>query len=89
MRIIPSPVDLINAVSKAISKIRLKEVHPVTFHDEVKQMYSWVNVAERTEKVWFVSSPGSVLIVFTSISPPVCLDSARSTISSLTWKPHR
>lgn len=47
----PEEDDLINAVGRAIEMIRLKEVIPIKFHDEIKEMYSWVNVAERTEKV--------------------------------------
>jgi phosphatidylinositol glycan class A protein len=41
----------------AIRKIRRKEVAPARFHDDVKQYYSWVNVAERTEKVYDVIYP--------------------------------
>ncbi|CAG8443867.1 10284_t:CDS:10 [Ambispora gerdemannii] len=48
----PEEDDLVNAVSKAIKMIRLKEVVPTKFHDEIKEMYSWVNVACRTEKVY-------------------------------------
>jgi len=47
----PEEDDLVNAVARAIEMIRLKEVIPIKFHDEIKEMYSWVNVAERTEKV--------------------------------------
>lgn len=32
--------------------IQRKEVQPAKFNDELKEMYSWVNVAERTEKVY-------------------------------------
>ncbi|CAG8583791.1 18997_t:CDS:2 [Rhizophagus irregularis] len=48
----PEEDDLVNAVGRAIEMIRLKEVIPIKFHDEIKEMYSWVNVAERTEKVY-------------------------------------
>jgi len=44
--------DLVKSVANAISMIKLKKVIPAKFHDEIKEMYSWVNVAERTEKVW-------------------------------------
>ncbi|CAJ0746065.1 17275_t:CDS:2, partial [Entrophospora sp. SA101] len=47
----PEEEDLVNVVIKAIEMIRLKEVNPIKFHDEIKEMYSWVNIAERTEKV--------------------------------------
>ncbi|CAG8666310.1 3985_t:CDS:2 [Gigaspora margarita] len=48
----PEEEDLVNAVLKAIKMIRLKEAVPTKFHDEIKEMYSWSNVAERTEKVY-------------------------------------
>nr|CAG8543168.1 12635_t:CDS:10 [Entrophospora candida] len=48
----PEEEDLVNVVIKAIEMIRLKEVNPIKFHDEIKEMYSWVNIAERTEKVY-------------------------------------
>lgn len=31
--------------------IRYEEVDPSRFNDELKDMYSWSNVAERTERV--------------------------------------
>lgn len=43
--------DLVIAVSKAIHMIRYEVVKPATFNDELKDKYSWKNVAERTEKV--------------------------------------
>jgi phosphatidylinositol glycan class A protein len=43
---------LVVALKKAIEMIRRKEVQPAKFNDELKDMYSWVNVAERTEKVY-------------------------------------
>ncbi|KAG9292945.1 hypothetical protein G9A89_016307 [Geosiphon pyriformis] len=48
----PEEDDLVDAVSKAIEMIRLKKVIPAKFHDEIKEMYSWVNIARRTEKVY-------------------------------------
>ncbi|CAG8654461.1 12658_t:CDS:10 [Cetraspora pellucida] len=48
----PEEEDLVDAVSKAIKMIRHKEAVPTKFHDEIKEMYSWSNVAERTEKVY-------------------------------------
>ena len=44
-------LDLVIAISKAIHMIRYEEVDPSRFNDELKDMYSWSNVAERTEKV--------------------------------------
>ncbi|KAL1928635.1 hypothetical protein VTP01DRAFT_2421 [Rhizomucor pusillus] len=48
----PEEDDLVIAISKAIHMLRLKEVDPSQFNDELKDMYSWSNVAERTEKVY-------------------------------------
>ncbi|ORX90454.1 UDP-Glycosyltransferase/glycogen phosphorylase [Basidiobolus meristosporus CBS 931.73] len=49
----PEEDDVVVAITKAINTIRMKEVDPSKFHDEVKEMYSWANVAERTEKVYY------------------------------------
>ncbi|KAL0091227.1 hypothetical protein F4703DRAFT_1971168 [Phycomyces blakesleeanus] len=48
----PEEDDLMIAVSKAIQMIKIGEVDPSRFNDELKDMYSWSNVAERTEKVY-------------------------------------
>ncbi|ORY92986.1 phosphatidylinositol N-acetylglucosaminyltransferase GPI3 subunit [Syncephalastrum racemosum] len=48
----PEEDDLVIAISKAIHMIRYEEVDPSRFNDELKDMYSWSNVAERTEKVY-------------------------------------
>ncbi|KAH8552947.1 hypothetical protein BGW37DRAFT_487805 [Umbelopsis sp. PMI_123] len=48
----PEEDDLVIAVSKAIHMIRYEVVKPSSFNDELKDKYSWQNVAERTEKVY-------------------------------------
>ncbi|CAO3660206.1 unnamed protein product [Umbelopsis vinacea] len=48
----PEEDDIVIAVSKAIHMIRYEVVKPATFNDELKDKYSWKNVAERTEKVY-------------------------------------
>ncbi|KAI9322449.1 hypothetical protein BX666DRAFT_2022925 [Dichotomocladium elegans] len=48
----PEEDDLVIAISKAVHMIRYDEVDPSRFNDELKDMYSWSNVAERTEKVY-------------------------------------
>ncbi|KAI9493679.1 GlcNAc transferase [Zychaea mexicana] len=48
----PEEDDLVIAISRAIHMIRYEEVDPRRFNDELKDMYSWSNVAERTEKVY-------------------------------------
>ncbi|KFH73798.1 phosphatidylinositol glycan, class A [Podila verticillata NRRL 6337] len=48
----PEEDDLVEAMGRSIDMIQRKEVQPAKFNDELKEMYSWVNVAERTEKVY-------------------------------------
>ena len=45
--------DLVLAVSNGIRRIKDDDIDPWDFHYQVAEMYSWVNVAERTEKVRF------------------------------------
>lgn len=44
-------LDLVIAVSKAIHMFRFGQIDPSQFNDQLKEMYNWSNVAERTEKV--------------------------------------
>lgn len=46
-----SLIDLVIAVSKAIHMFRFGQIDPSQFNDQLKEMYNWSNVAERTEKV--------------------------------------
>lgn len=48
----PEEDDLVAATGRAISKLREGKIRTDLFHDQVKQMYSWVDVAERTERVY-------------------------------------
>ena len=48
----PEEDDLVTATMRAISALRNNTVHPERFHDQVKAMYSWTNVAQRTERVY-------------------------------------
>ena len=48
----PEEDDLVLATQKAISAFRANKVRTEKFHDQVKMMYSWTNVAERTERVY-------------------------------------
>jgi hypothetical protein len=43
----------VDAVSQAIAKVERNEVDPLKLHAKVKEMYSWSDVAVRTEKVSF------------------------------------
>ncbi|KAI8343860.1 hypothetical protein BC941DRAFT_386132 [Chlamydoabsidia padenii] len=56
----PEEDDLIIAISKALHMTRYKKVDPSKFNDELKDMYSWSNVAERTEKIYDLISQTQV-----------------------------
>jgi phosphatidylinositol glycan class A protein len=46
----PSAEDLIEKLTLAISKV--KTIDPYKMHEHVKNMYTWDDVAERTERVY-------------------------------------
>jgi phosphatidylinositol glycan class A protein len=48
----PEEDDLVSATSSAIDALRLGRVRTDQFHDQVKKMYSWTNIASRTEHVY-------------------------------------
>lgn len=48
----PEEDDLVEATGKAIAALRANKIRTERFHDQVKKMYSWTNVAERTERVY-------------------------------------
>lgn len=48
----PEEDDLVVETGKAIAALRAGKVRTERFHDQVKMMYSWTNVAERTERVY-------------------------------------
>lgn len=48
----PEEDDLVSATSTAISRLRANIIRTEGFHEQVKKMYSWTNVAERTERVY-------------------------------------
>ncbi|RYP46803.1 hypothetical protein DL768_007045 [Monosporascus sp. mg162] len=48
----PEENDLVAATGKAIAALRANRVRTERFHDQVKSMYSWTNVARRTERVY-------------------------------------
>ena len=48
----PEEDDLVRATMRAIDSLRHNKVRPGRFHDQVKAMYSWTNVAQRTERVY-------------------------------------
>ncbi|KAI9845908.1 MAG: hypothetical protein M1837_004444 [Sclerophora amabilis] len=48
----PEEDDLVVATGKAIAALRANRVRTERFHDQVKMMYSWTDVAERTERVY-------------------------------------
>jgi len=48
----PEEDDLVDATLKAIDRIRSGRVKTDKFHEQVRQMYSWTDVAARTERVY-------------------------------------
>lgn len=48
----PEEDDLVAATGKAIAALRANKVRTERFHDQVKMMYSWTDVARRTERVY-------------------------------------
>ena len=48
----PEEDDLVAATRKAIFALRSNKVRTERFHDQVKMMYSWTDVAQRTERVY-------------------------------------
>lgn len=48
----PEEDDLVAATGKAIAALRSNKVRTDRFHDQVKMMYSWTDVARRTERVY-------------------------------------
>ncbi len=48
----PEEDDLVEATGRAIAKLRAGKVRTELFHNHVKLMYSWTDVAQRTERVY-------------------------------------
>lgn len=48
----PEEDDLVLATSKAIAALRANKIRTERFHDQVRMMYSWADVARRTERVY-------------------------------------
>ncbi|KAI1432061.1 glycosyltransferase family 4 protein [Xylaria sp. CBS 124048] len=48
----PEENDLVAATGRAIAALRANKVRTEKFHEQVKAMYSWTNVAKRTERVY-------------------------------------
>ena len=48
----PEEDDLVAATGKAIAGLRANRYRTERFHDQVKMMYSWTDVAQRTERVY-------------------------------------
>ena len=48
----PEEDDLVAATGKAIAALRANKIRTEKFHDQVKMMYSWTDVARRTERVY-------------------------------------
>ena len=63
----PEEDDIVLATGKAIAALRSNKVRTERFHDQVKMMYSWTDVARRTERVYNgISGAISELICYLS-----------------------
>jgi phosphatidylinositol glycan class A protein len=57
----PSVTSLVKSVNKAIELIANNQVDTSSFHQQVKEMYDWKNVAVRTENVYKSIGPNEKL----------------------------
>ena len=48
----PEEDDIVAATGRAIAAMRAGKVRTELFHNQVKQMYSWQDIAQRTERVY-------------------------------------
>lgn len=48
----PEEDDLVAATGRAIADIRANKVRTERFHEEIRKMYSWTDIAKRTERVY-------------------------------------
>lgn len=48
----PEEDEIVEATGRAIAKLRAGKVRTELFHTQVKQMYSWTDVAQRTERIY-------------------------------------
>ncbi|GAA6027252.1 hypothetical protein JCM8097_002527 [Rhodosporidiobolus ruineniae] len=49
----PEVDDLVGAISRAIVHVRAGRHDPLLAHEQLKEVYSWRDVAERTERVYY------------------------------------
>lgn len=50
--VLPEVQDVIRGVSEAIENMTTRSIRRDRFHDQVKMMYSWSDIARRTERVY-------------------------------------
>lgn len=48
----PEEDSLFDAVNLAVEKLKQNQVDTLSFHSEIKKMYDWADIAERTERVY-------------------------------------
>lgn len=60
----PEEDSLVDAVDVAVKKLKSGKIDTSHFHNEIKKMYDWKNVAERTEIVYnrVIKAPESAMI---------------------------
>ena len=50
--VLPEVEDVVRGVTEAVSLLTSRAVRRDKFHDQVKGMYSWADIARRTERVY-------------------------------------
>lgn len=50
--VLPEVQDVVRGVTEAVGLLTTKAVRRDRFHDQVKMMYSWADIARRTERVY-------------------------------------
>lgn len=51
----PKSADVVRAITQAVYHIKTGNHDPIATHERVKDMYTWENVAERTERVYYAA----------------------------------
>lgn len=78
----PEEDDLVLATGKAIAALRSNKVRTERFHDQVKMMYSWTDVARRTERVYNGISGAISELEFYGYHPDAGWDAVRGRTRS-------
>ncbi len=85
----PEEDDIVAATGRAIAALRANKVRTERFHDQVRAMYSWTNVAERTERVYNGISGDISEREFYGGSDRAAWSASRGRSGVQSFRPHR